>query len=70
MWKLLDPSVVSGHLAVGLLLFATFVTLATLALTPRADEHALHPAPMRPADLLPLFTLATLLVWFRCSAAW
>src|SRR5215510_1906720 len=31
VWKLLDPNVVSGHLAVGLLLFATLLTLGLSA---------------------------------------
>ncbi|MBI5169949.1 MAG: COX15/CtaA family protein [Candidatus Eisenbacteria bacterium] len=61
VWKLLDPSVVSGHLAVGLLLFATFVTLATLA----HGEGREPGEGARPAGLLPLFALATLLVWFQ-----
>lgn len=64
VWKLLDPSVVSGHLAVGLLLFATFVTLATLA-HGEAEERTADSGAVRPAGLLPLFALATLLVWFQ-----
>ncbi len=62
VWKLLDPSVVSGHLAVGLLLFAVLVTLATLAQTDAAERAS---EAVRPAGLLPLFALATLLVWFQ-----
>jgi heme A synthase len=62
VWKLLDPSVVSGHLAVGLLLFCTLVTLSLLA-----REHArpadAAPRPARPARLLPLFAGATALVY-------
>lgn len=64
VWKLLDPSVVSGHLAVGLLLFATFVTLATLA-HGEAEERPANSGAVRPAGLLTLFALATLLVWFQ-----
>lgn len=64
VWKLLDPSVVSGHLAVGLLLFATFVTLATLA-HGEAEEGEANSGAVRPAGLLTLFALATLLVWFQ-----
>ena len=62
VWKLLDPSVVSGHLAVGLLLFATLVTMATLA---HGEAAETRPEAARPAGLLPLFALATLLVWFQ-----
>ncbi|MFN8589721.1 MAG: COX15/CtaA family protein [Candidatus Eisenbacteria bacterium] len=62
VWKLLDPSVVSGHLAVGLLLFATLVTTATLAHAEAGDAAS---EAVRPAGLLPLFALATVLVWFQ-----
>lgn len=61
VWKLLDPSVVSGHLAVGLLLFATLLTINLLA-----REHlrrAGETRPARPAGLLPLFAAATALVY-------
>lgn len=61
VWKLLDPSVVSGHLAVGLLLFGTFVTLAALA----HGEGRPAAAESRPAGVLQLFALATVLVWFQ-----
>ncbi|MCC6649954.1 MAG: COX15/CtaA family protein [Candidatus Eisenbacteria bacterium] len=61
VWKLLDPSVVSGHLAVGLLLFGTFVTLAALA----HGEGSPSPAQSRPAGVAQLFALATVLVWFQ-----
>jgi len=52
VWKLLDPSVVSGHLAVGLLLFSTLLTLALVA------HHETLPLPgvgvaSRPPGLLP-----------------
>ena len=62
VWKLLDPSVVSGHLAVGLLLFCTLLTIALLA-----REHA-RPAgtgerEARPAGLLPAFAAVTALVY-------
>jgi heme A synthase len=62
VWKLLDPAVVSGHLAVGLLLFLTLVTVALLA-----REHA-RPADgpareARPAGLLPLYATATAMVY-------
>lgn len=62
VWKLLDPSVVSGHLAVGLLLFAVLVTTATLA---HGDATEQPRDAVRPPGLLPLFALATLFVWFQ-----
>jgi cytochrome c oxidase assembly protein subunit 15 len=60
VWKLLDPNVVSGHLAVGLLLFATLLTLGLCA---RQAARAEERVPARPAGLLPLFALATVLIW-------
>jgi len=60
VWKLLDPNVVSGHLAVGLLLFAT---LLTLGLRARHAARAPEAAPVRPAGLLPLFATATVAIW-------
>jgi heme A synthase len=62
VWKLLDPSVVSGHLAVGLLLFCTLVTLSLLA-REHARPDGAAPRPARPARLLPLFAAATALVY-------
>ena len=62
VWRLLDPSVVSGHLAVGLLLFATLVATAVLArfesAPPAADANA-------PAGLPLLLGAATLAVWLQ-----
>src|SRR5262245_12304388 len=60
VWKLLDPNVVSGHLAVGLLLFAT---LLTLGLSARQATRGAQRSPERPAGLLPLFTIATGAIW-------
>jgi len=60
VWKLLDPNVVSGHLAVGLLLFATLLTLGWRA---RQATRAPERSPMRPAGLLPLFATATAAIW-------
>ena len=59
VWKLLDPNVVSGHLAVGLLLFSTLLTITLLA------RHEASPAnlPARAPGLLPLFTGSTVAVW-------
>lgn len=64
VWKLLDPSVVSGHLAVGLLLFCTFVTIAVTAHL-EASPGALAGAGPRPGDLLPLFAATTVFTWFQ-----
>lgn len=61
VWKLLDPSVVSGHLAVALLLFATVVTIAVVA---GLDARERTPA-VRPSGLLPLLGLTTLVLWFQ-----
>lgn len=60
VWKLLDPSIVSGHLAVGLLLFGTLLTTALFA-AERAWPRA-H-AETRPAGLLPLFAAGAALVY-------
>lgn len=62
VWKLLDPSVVAGHLAMGLLLFCTLVTLAV-------STHRLGRSPseaaglVRPAGLLPILGFTTVLVY-------
>ena len=60
VWKLLDPNVVSGHLAVGLLLFAT---LLKLGLSARLATREATTSPARPAGLLPLFAVATAAIW-------
>jgi len=64
VWKLLDPSVVSGHLAVGLLLFATFVTIAVVAGL-EAAPGALAAAGPRAPDHLPLFAVVAVFTWFQ-----
>lgn len=64
VWKLLDPSVVSGHLAVGLLLFATFVTIAVTAGIEAAPD-ALAAAGPRVPDHLPLFAVTAVFTWFQ-----
>lgn len=62
VWKLLDPSVVSGHLAVALLLFASVITIAVVShLESRAPVTSLP----RPAGLLPLLGFTTLALWFQ-----
>lgn len=60
VWKLLDPNVVSGHLAVALLLFATLLTLGLIAR--HETQSATTPGP-RPAGLLPSFGVATAAIW-------
>jgi cytochrome c oxidase assembly protein subunit 15 len=64
VWKLLDPSVVSGHLAVAMLLF-----LALLFYTMAARRTAEPPdteAPARPSGLFPAFAFVTVLTY--CQA--
>ena len=70
VWKLLDPNVVSGHLAMALLLFSTLLTLALvarnesragIAITTRADDAA----PARPAGVLPWFSIAVGAIWLQ-----
>lgn len=65
VWKLLDPSVVSGHLAVALLLFATMVTVTLVAHHEAGADsaEAALPLPARPAGLLALFGAAGVLTW-------
>jgi len=60
VWKLLDPSVVSGHLAVALLIFSTLVTYTRHARGAEADRAI---GAARPAGLLPLFAGASLLTY-------
>jgi len=62
VWKLLDPNVVSAHLAVGLLLFATLLTLGLSARQAARDDA--RPSPRR-AGLLPLFAVATAAIWVQ-----
>ena len=62
VWKLLDPNVVSGHLAVGLVLFATLLSLGLVA---RREAGAGSRAVARPAGLLPLFGLAAAAIWMQ-----
>ncbi len=61
VWKLLDPAIVGGHLAVALLLFSTLVLL-TLAASREAAPRDHETAP-RPEGLLPLFAGACLLIY-------
>jgi cytochrome c oxidase assembly protein subunit 15 len=63
VWKLLDPSVVGGHLAVALLLFASIVTFTLICDRESAPAHSL---PARPAGVLPLLAATTLLTYVQC----
>lgn len=66
VWRLLDPNVVSGHLAVALLLFATLLTLGLIARhESQAGWQRDSAARARPAGLLPLFGTATAAIWVQ-----
>jgi len=62
VWKLLHPSVVSSHLAVALLLFASMLAL-TLVARAEAGLGAPVAATARPPGLLPAFALAAVMVY-------
>src|SRR5438093_2624521 len=59
VWKLLSPAVVSSHLVVALLLFATMLTL-TMAARAEADPE-IAPREPRPPGLLATCAIATVL---------
>ena len=59
VWKLLDPNVVSAHLAVALLLFATLLVLGWVA----AHEATPAPQPARPPGASGMFTGASIAIW-------
>jgi len=61
VWKLLDPAVVSGHLGVALLIFATLLVYSDTAR--RAAGAGRAPTAVRPAALLPVFSVATALTY-------
>lgn len=63
VWKLLDPSVVSGHLGVALLIFATLLAYSRTA-SQAAGAGAGAPAA-RLAGLMPAFAAATVLTWLQ-----
>jgi len=65
VWRLLSPAVVSSHLAVGLLLFTTLLTIG-LVTAAEAEPQDSAPLESPPAGLLPLFALTTLLIY--CQA--
>jgi cytochrome c oxidase assembly protein subunit 15 len=60
VWRLLDPGIVSGHLAVALLLFASLLSVALIA------RHEAEPEPrplVRAGGLRTAFALASLAIW-------
>jgi cytochrome c oxidase assembly protein subunit 15 len=63
VWKLLDPGVVGGHLAVALLLFASLLTFSLVA---EREAEPIHGAAPRPAGLLPLLGFATVATYVQC----
>jgi len=64
VWKLLDPSIVGGHLAVALLLFSSMVVLTLVAGHEAGDSASDSTmADPRPAGLLPAFSVACLLIY-------
>lgn len=68
VWKLLSPAVVSSHLAVGLLLFSTLLTL-TLAAQRESDLRLAPdaaPPATRPPGLLAWFGTVTALAYAQC----
>jgi len=62
VWKLLSPSVVSGHLAVALLLF---VTMLSITLVARSESRPGATRDSRPAGLLATFAIATGLAYVQ-----
>jgi heme A synthase len=65
VWKLLSPTMVSSHLAVGTLLFATLLTLGLIAQGENESEPAVSALMARPIGLLPLAALATAWTWLQ-----
>ena len=63
VWKLLDPSVVSGHLAAAMLLFATLLTYTLVA--QREGEPDAAATPARPGRRFAVFALATTLAFLQ-----
>ena len=63
VWKLLDPSVVGGHLAVALLLFSSVLAFTLIA---DRESATARPVATRPPGLLPWLAGATFLTWVQC----
>ncbi|HEY6865693.1 MAG TPA: COX15/CtaA family protein [Candidatus Eisenbacteria bacterium] len=70
VWKLLSPAIVSSHLAVALLLFATLLTLTLVARgaaeTPADAAAPARAAPPRPAGMLALCGATAGLAYVQC----
>jgi heme A synthase len=62
VWKLLDPSVVSGHLGVAMLLFATLLTYTLVA---QRESESDAPAHGRPGAVFAVFAAATTLAFLQ-----
>jgi len=65
VWKLLSPAMVSSHLVVALLLFATLLALTLVEHAEDADP-ALPRGP-RPAGLVPMIALTALWTWVQAG---
>lgn len=66
VWKLLDPGVVSGHLGVALLIFATLLAYSrTASLAARDTSPGAGAAAARGQGLMPAFAVATALTWVQ-----
>ena len=65
VWKLLDPSVVGGHLAAALLLFSTLLSITLVAGGEAAGDEAEEPLAPRPDGLLPLMLLTCALIYLQ-----
>ena len=63
VWKLLDPSVVSGHLGVALLVFATLLAYSRTAA--RAADAGSGTGAARAPGLMPAFALATVFTYLQ-----
>jgi len=62
VWKLLDPSIVGGHLGTALLLFVTMLVL-TLSAQQEAEPEPETEVSARPAGLLPWFGVVSALAY-------
>lgn len=60
VWKLLDPAIVGGHLAVALLLFTSMLLLTLSAARAAREPAAVEP---RPDGLLPLLSLSCIFIY-------
>jgi cytochrome c oxidase assembly protein subunit 15 len=61
VWKLLDPNIVSGHLAMALLLFSALLGLSLVA----RHEARSRAVAARPGGILPWFGVAVGAIWLQ-----